>query len=144
MDLIAKRGGFDTKGYKTDSKTFFVICQASIKCGLTTRKEYSLGRDGMLNIQLPTYEQVMDKDAFHTALNIKGQSINDYKPFWHWLPVTQYFTSAFINNLYRKLAVYGVEMLDGKLYSTLNFETLWINPKTYNDVELDKQHWVWE
>lgn len=123
MNLVAQ--------YKGVSKSYFAIATIEAHCGLTTKSnEFSLGQDGILNVELFSWATAPNRAAF----DVFGLNLDHYKPFFDWLNYVEKhravygwvyevkLTVAFVNNIYRRI-------------SNPNPDKLWIDITTVRVVE---------
>ena len=123
MDLVAQ--------YKGVSKSYFAKATIEAHCGRTTKRdEFSLGQDGILNVELSSWDTAPNRAAFDAF----GLIHNRYKPFHDWLNYVRKhravygwvykvkLTDAFVNNIYRRI-------------SNPNPDKVWIDITTVRVVE---------
>ena len=80
----------------------FFTSEIQLQCVLTKRNEISLGKNGLLKIQLWDFELCHTKDALSIALKNKGDTFEDYLHYRAWLQKNELkFTDALINNIFR-------------------------------------------
>lgn len=84
----------------------FSIGQVTLKAGLTKKDEFTLGQDGILNINLTGFNYYNNRESFFKGLRNMQMNINDFMVCYKWLWYVKgeggTFTNAFINAIFRK------------------------------------------
>ena len=87
-----------------------IFCKSdiSLHCAMTVKKEFTLGRDGILKITLNNYQMFDTKNGLLLTMKDAGHSIDDYREDCTWLRLCEdkgyKFTDALMNNIYKKTA----------------------------------------
>ncbi len=96
------------RGSSAVGDSLFCKVDLLIDCGLTTKKEFSLGQDGTSQITITNYKFHDTKQSILAAIQDSGKVLNNFIDEWAWRNYCKdqghIFTGAFINAIFKKTA----------------------------------------
>lgn len=112
LSLVGQKS-VEMSGYGRKIQPIFCKADLWLNCGLTQKKQFTLGTDGILRIALDNYKSFSTKNLILQAIRDDNRDVDEYVEYSTWRKLcldynSTKFTNALINKIFQKVSCFKV------------------------------------